>query len=102
MSSGQTISIRNLISFLPRTDKLRLEVPRVKLNITKQNFIFKSSKIWNDMSSDIFEKCSPCANGVIVPGSTRDSDLSASTGIIKNKLKCCLLSSQKLGDALQW
>ena len=97
-----SISIRNLISFLPRTDKLRLEVPRVKLNITKQNFIFKSSQIWNDMSSEIFEKCSPGANGIIVPGSTRDSDLSASTGIIKNKLRCCLLSSQKLGNALKW
>ena len=96
------ISIRNLISLLPKTDKLRLEVPRVKLNITKQNSVFKSTQIWNDISPEIFEKCSPNKIGLIIPGSSRNSDLSASTGIIKKRLKCHLLSSQKLGNTLNW
>jgi hypothetical protein len=96
------ISIRNLLSFLPKTEKLRLEVPRVKLNTTKQNFFFRSTQIWNDMSTEIFEKCNPDNNGLIIPGSSQDSDLSASTGIIKNKLKCHLLSLQKLGNASIW
>ena len=96
------ISIRNLLSFLPKTEKLRLEVPRVKLNTTKQNFFFVSTQIWNDMSTEIFEKCNPDKNGLIIPGSSKDSDLSASTGIIKNKLKCHLLSLQKLGNASIW
>ena len=96
------ISIRNLISFLPKTEKLRLEVPRVKLNITKQNSVFKSTQIWNDISPEIFEKCSPNKIGLIIPGSSRNSDLSASTGIIKKRLKCHLLSSQKLGNTLNW
>ena len=96
------ISVHNLISLLPKTDKLRLEVPRVKLNITKQNFVFKSTQIWNDMSSEIFEKCSPNENGLIVPGSTKDSDLSASTAFIKSRLKSHLLSAQKLGNTLNW
>ena len=46
------ISISNLISFLPKTDKLRLAVPRVKLNTTKQNFFFKSTQIWNDVCTN--------------------------------------------------
>ena len=96
------ISVHNLISFLPKTEKLRLEVPRVKLNITKQNFVFKATQIWNDMSPEIFEKCSPNENGLIVPGSTKDSDLSASTAYIKNRLKSHLLSTQKLGNTLNW
>ena len=95
------ISISNLISFLPKTDKLRLAVPRVKLNTTKQNFFFKSTQIWNDMSVEIFEKCSPSKNGIIIPGFSADSDLTASTDVIKNKSKHHLLSSQKLGN-LNW
>ena len=93
------ISICNLISFLPKTDRLRLEVPRVKLNISKQNFVFKSTQVWNDMSAEIFDKCSPSENGIIIPGSSIDSDLSASTCVIKNKSKCHLLSTQMLGNA---
>ena len=93
---------RKYRSFLPKTRKLRLEVPRVKLNTTKQNFLFRSTQIWNDMSAEIFEKCYPNKNGLIIPGSSKDSDLSASTGIIKNKSKCHLLSLQKLGKASTW
>ena len=96
------ISIRDLISFLPKSDKLRLEVPRVKLNITKQNFVFKSTQIWNDMSPEIFEKCSPNDNGLIIPGSSMNSDLSASSAYIKNRSKCHLQSAQKTGNTLNW
>ena len=52
------------------------------------------------MSVEIFEKCSPSKNGIIIPGSSADSDLSASTGVIKNKSKHHLLSSQKLGHLI--
>jgi hypothetical protein len=80
------ISIRDLIPFLPKSDKLRLEVPRIKLNITKQNFVFKSTQILNDMSPEVFEKCSPNDDSLIIPGSSKDSDLSASSAYnIKNR-----------------
>ena len=99
---GTPISVCNLISLLPQTDKLRLELPLVRLEITKQNFAFKATLIWNDLSGHVFEKCIPTESGLIIPGSSKDSDLGASTGTIKSKLKSHLLSQQKLGDALKW
>ena len=42
------ITMRNIIKFLPRTDKLKLEVPLVKLDVSQQNFSFKCSQIWNE------------------------------------------------------
>ncbi len=96
------ISIRNLLHFLPRTERYRLQLPLVRLNITKQNFVFKSSNIWNDLSKELLETCTPTEGGLIIPGSEKNSDLAASTGMVKGKLKNLLLSRQNLGDAFVW
>ena len=96
------ISTREMITFLPRNDKLTLAVPLVKLNVSQQNFAFKASKIWNEVKKHIFEPCSPCKNGIIIPGSTENSDLSSSTAFVKHKLKNHLLSMQKSGDLINW
>ena len=96
------VSICNLLAFLPKSDKMRLKVPLVKLNKTKQNFLSKSTEIWNDVSPKIFEKCVPTKNGLLIPGSAENSDLAASTGIVKKKLKTLLLSHQNSGNPLKW
>ena len=96
------ISIRNLVKFLPRSEKLILEVPLVRLDVTKQNFAFKSTQIWNELSVKIFEKCHPLDNGLIIPGSAENSDLAASTSIVKKRLRSLLLSQQKQGDPFLW
>ena len=96
------ISIRNLVKFLPRSEKLILEVPLVRLDVTKQNFAFKSTLVWNDLSVKILEKCDALDNGLIIPGSAENSDLAASTSFVKSRLRNLLLSQQKLGDPLLW
>ena len=65
------ISIRNLLYFLPRTEKYRLQLPLVRRNVTKQNFVFKSSHIWNDLSTELLEKCIPTESGLIGLNNTR-------------------------------
>ena len=50
----------------------------------------------------IFEKCVPTKNGLLIPGSAENSDLAASTGIVKRKLKTLLLSHQNSGNPLKW
>ena len=65
-------------------------------------FLFSSTKIWNDFTAFAFEKCCANENGLIIPGSAVNSDLSASTGVIKNKLKMHLLSQQKEGNPISW
>ena len=71
-------------------------LPRVKLDVSKQNFVFKSALIWNKLCNNLFEKCLPQENGIVIPGSASDSDLAASTSAVKSKLKSHLLASQKL------
>ena len=96
------ISIRNLVEFLPRTEKLKFSVPLVRLDITQQNFVFKSAQIWNELSVEVFEKCNASDSGLVIPGSAENSDLAASTGIVKGKLRELLLSRQKTGDEFEW
>ena len=42
-------SIHQLFQFLPKNNKLLLKLPLVKLETTKQNFVFIATKIWNDL-----------------------------------------------------
>ena len=75
---------------------LRLLVPKVRLELFRQNFIFKSITIWNKLINIIFSKCKPNSKGIIIPGSAPHSDLSSSIVQVKKTLKCHLLSMQKL------
>ena len=89
------ISIHDLLKFCPKNEKLLLMVPLVKLDLTQQNFVYKSTTVWNEHAAKIFEKCKATDYGLIIPGSSEDSDLAASIGTVKNKVKTFLLSSQK-------
>ena len=96
------ISIHGLFRFCPRNEKLLLMVPLVKLELTKQNFVFKSTTVWNDLIANIFEKCIPTDRGLVIPGSSTVSDLAASMGAIKSRVRANLLINQKLGDPILW
>ena len=78
------------------SNSLRLQVPKVRLKLARQNFIFKSVTIWNDLINIILSKCKPNFKGIIIPGSAPYSDLSSSIVQVKKTLKCHLLSMQKL------
>ena len=95
-------SIKDLFKFCPRNDKLRLIVPLLRLDISQQNFLYTSTKIWNDLIPYVFEICDANEDGIIITGSSKNSDLSASSGIIKSNLKKYLLSLQNRDDPNTW
>ena len=99
---GIPYSMHELYKFCPKNEKFRLIVPLQKLDISQHNFLFASTKIWNNFTAFAFEKCCANENGLIIPGSAANSDLSASTSVIKNKVKMHLLSQQKGGNPISW
>ena len=96
------IALRELFTLSYRNHKLTLIVPRVSLNKRKQNFISKSATIWNKLLPCILMKCGAEECGIVIPGSTINSDLSAPISFVKNKLKSSLLTQQKTGDTILW
>ena len=48
---------------------------KLKVEVNKQNFVFKATKIWNKL---IEINKSVTSDGLIIPGSARISDLNAS------------------------
>ena len=96
------ISLNEYFRLGSRSDKLTLILPRVYLDISKQNFIFGSSMIWNEFFSRVLSRCAPQSSGLVIPGSDPNSDLAASTSVVKNRLKSLLLASQIIGDETEW
>ena len=96
------VSIFNLFTLGTRDTNVLLQIPKRFLNISKNNFVSKSSVLWNSLISKILEKAQPCENGIIINGSARNSDLSTPIQFVKNKLRCILLSHQIFGDPLEW
>ena len=72
-----------------------LYIPRFSLEISRQNFVYNGSAIWNAVIGLVLEKCVPHSSNVIIPGSSINSDLSASIAAVKNKLKKYLMDIQK-------
>ena len=92
----------NLMIFSSRNDKFLLILPKINLDISKQNFVFRSSSIWNKLVNIVLNKSLPNDNGLIIPGSSENSDFASSMCVIKTKLKKYLLSTQNLGDENEW
>ena len=51
------ISIFELFKSSPRDVNIRLLVPRVKLDLTKVNFLFQASCIWNELVPKLMNTC---------------------------------------------
>ena len=72
-------------------------IPKVRLVVSQQNFVYRLSEIWNSLIKHVFSIiCNVEESGIIIPGSTANSDLSASVAFIKNKLRAKLQANQKL------
>ena len=89
-----------------RDTNFMLHLPDVDLDISKRNFIFNSSSIWNKLVGVILEKSVlTCIRGdefVIIVGSTPNSDFCATIPFVKNKLKEYLLNKQASGEVTEW
>jgi hypothetical protein len=77
--------------------------PKVHLTISKDNFLFKASQIWNYSINKIPDKpdIDPHTN-LLIPGSVDNSDLTTSVPYTKNKITNLLLDTQKQGDEWEW
>ena len=53
-------------------------IPKVRLDVSQQNFVYRSSEIWNSLIKHVFSICNVEESCIIIPGSTANSDLSAS------------------------
>ena len=96
------ISIYNLFSFSVRDSSFLVYLPKVRLNISKNNYVFRSSELWNSLIGNVFEKSVADQDGLVIRGSARNSDFSATIPYIKQKLKSILLCRQNSGDPTNW
>ena len=98
------ISIYDLLTVGPRkSEKFTLILPHINLEKTKQNFVFKSTLIWNKFINIVLNRWLPQSNGgLVIPGDEKHSDMSTSICIVKNKLKLHLLLIQQMGVEKYW
>ena len=96
------LSLYKLFITSTRAHMLTLNLPLVRLDKSKQNFVFSATLNWNNIAENVFEKCVPLDSGpykgTVVPGSAKNSDVSASSTVIKSKVKRYMLTQQKIGD----
>ena len=98
--SHTPVSIYTLFSFSVRETSLKLSLPKVRLNISKNNYVFNSSALWNSLIGDVLEKDKPGDGGVIVRGSGENSDFCTTVPFVKHKLRNMLLCRKKDGDPI--
>ena len=76
-------------------------MPKIKLDLTKNNFVFQASCIWNSLNKKVFNQFLLLnKDGVAIPGSTFGSDITTPLAVIKRKLREIFLETQKL-DSLK-
>ena len=95
-------SVFELFNPSPRNTNLLMCLPKINLDLSKYNFVFSASLIWNSLIGGLLEKCSPNSAGIMVPGSSEFSDTTTPISYIKKKLKNILLDTQKLGENDEW
>ena len=89
-----TSSRRNLL--------LKVQI-NTNLSVTQHNFIYKAAQVWNKIIPKILN--SPeldIGSGVVIPGSSVNSDLTTPIPFIKNRVKKLLYEIQRQGDTVQW
>ena len=96
------ISIYNTFEMSNRQGSYLLRVPISKSIKNDQNFFVRSCKIWNSMIGKILSTVEPSSSGIVIPGSSENSDLSASVSVVKLRVKQFLLSNQGEGNPERW
>ena len=104
MKFRQPISLKELFLPTSRMNSEGMIIPRVRLEKSKNIFVFKASTIWNKlMQQYVFSRSESDSNGVIVPGFSTHLDLSISIYIAKVRLKSYnLFTYQMSGDLITW
>ena len=88
-----------LLNNSPSEINMMLIIPKVKLDLAKNNFVFQASCIWNSLNKKVLNQHLLLnKDGVAIPGSTFGSDITTPITIIKRKLKDVLLETQNLNS----
>ena len=97
------VSLHKLLNINKVSFHHQITLPKVKLEISRKNFIFKSSFIWNLLIPKILlvPELDPILK-YIIPGSCTNSDVTCTIGFVKRKAKTHLLQVQNSGDRLEW
>ena len=85
-----------------RETNFLIKVPDVPLNISKCNFVYKSSVLWNTLIGKVLLDSEASDNGIVITGSSENSDFCASVPYVKNTLRTFLLTIQKYGNNDLW
>ena len=96
------ISLHSLFNLSQRGTHFLLHLPGVTLEISKNNFVFQSSSIFNKLIINILQRNLPGENGIVFRGSSQNSDLCATLPFVKKKLKTILFNQQSLGNTIKW
>ena len=71
--------------------------------MTQHNFIYKAAQVWNKINPKILNFPElDIGSGVVIPGFSVNSDLTAPIPFIKKRVKKMLYEMQRLGDTVQW
>ena len=63
--------------------------PKVSLDISKNNFVYKTCFIWNKCVQKVFVLPElDLKIQIVIPGSVTNSDFTASIPFVKNRIKC--------------
>ena len=96
------VSLCNLLVPSLRDSNLSLRIPKVRLDLSKNNFVFNACMLWNNFENIVFSRIIPDANGIMVPGISKNSDLAIPISVAKNRLRTFLLMTQKQGNLIMW
>ena len=93
MTEDTPISVYNMFN-LSQRNNLLVNLPSIHLKISQNNFVNQCSLLWNRFIGKVLEKCAPENSGVLIQGSTKNSDLWTPIPFVKNKLRNMLLDFQ--------
>ena len=90
------ISLSKLFRDSPNSTNMLMLIDKTRLDIEQRNFVFQASCTWNKLIPKLMNIGYLNSEGIIIPGSSKNSDITASISFIKNKLRDVLLFTQKL------
>ena len=73
-----------------------------KLLSSRQNFIYKAAVLWNSIIDRVLLSDTPREDGMILPGSCINTDLSAPVSFVKYRVKALLRIIQSSGTDISW
>ena len=105
LKEHQPVSLASLFTMSNRSTSRAVLIPSFNLDISKHNFLYCASSIWNSMIDKVLDPCTPLSDNIVIPGSSKYSDLSSPISVIKNRVKNTLFKAQQEevpGCELEW